>query len=64
MKDSTNRSTGTAMDYLREISKGKRLKEVAFMYGVSHAAVHHALKRAGLPTCARMYLETVSEGRK
>lgn len=64
MKDVSSRSNGKAMFYLYEISKGKRLKDVADQYNVSIAAVSLCLKRAGLPTCARMYLETVNEGRK
>lgn len=55
-----NRSAGTVADYLRCISEGMKLEAIGAQYGVTHAAVQIALKRAGLPTCARKYLEALN----
>lgn len=50
-----NRSTGTVSDYLSAISEGRTLESIGNQYGVTHVAVHRALQRAGLPTCALKY---------
>lgn len=44
------------------ISQGQKLIVIADHFGATHAGVQIALKRAGLPTCSRKYLEAKRKG--
>lgn len=47
---------------LEMISQGQKLIVIADHFGATHAGVQIALKRAGLPTCSRKYLEAKRKG--
>jgi DNA-binding CsgD family transcriptional regulator len=46
--------------FLEGIKAGKSLREIGAEHGVSHAYVHTALRRAGLPTTASAVLRAMS----
>lgn len=59
-----NRSSEKApiATYLEMLGNGMALHEIAEAHGVTQGSVHMALKRRGLPTCARKYLVWKSKG--